>query len=443
MHNHNDQDPIKKETLATLDRLWRENGHVQGFRYFADTAYTYSIPGSAGEVPPEVVILGTGIPEALLMAFQIRYRYLLGGSHALAAWSDDLVPRDTDPVSRSILGSICSPDGARLSESLFIIPVSSDSMRKIAYLLREDGFQTLALDVPPDHADPRAAEQWEKQLLRMMDAIAAHTRKRFSLHRLKKAVRAVTLAHYRLGGFLRSADGYRPLTGSGKILIRNSYYFAGDIEEWSENLNALMRAGNLRSPQQADAQAAPSRPRKEDRTREDDRLRKGDRIRSNDRPGILLTGSPVIFPNYKIPFLIEDAGLSIAEYLDESTVQQAELLSPRSFRSTAQAVHAIAGTSLKHDASAAYICNDALMAAVYRAIRGGRIEGIIFHVLKGQIEYDFEMARMEELFESCEIPVFRLETDYQDHDIEQLRIRLEAFREMLSQARCNSGRKAV
>ena len=83
------------------------------------------------------------------------------------------------------------------------------------------------------------------------------------------------------------------------------------------------------------------------------------------------------------------------------------------------------------------------MAAVYRAIRGGRIEGIIFHVLKGQIEYDVEMARMEEMFESCEIPVFRLETDYQDHDIEQLRIRLEAFREMLSQARCNSGRKAV
>ena len=42
-----------------------------------------------------------------------------------------------------------------------------------------------------------------------------------------------------------------------------------------------------------------------------------------------------------------------------------------------------------------------------------------------------------------DIPVFRLETDYQDHDIEQLRIRLEAFREMLSQARCSFGSEAV
>ena len=56
---------------------------------------------------------------------------------------------------------------------------------------------------------------------------------------------------------------------------------------------------------------------------------------------------------------------------------------------------------------------------------------------------DFEMTRMEEMFEYYDIPVFRLETDYQDHDIEQLRIRLEAFREMLSQARYSSGSNAV
>ena len=53
------------------------------------------------------------------------------------------------------------------------------------------------------------------------------------------------------------------------------------------------------------------------------------------------------------------------------------------------------------------------------------------------------MTRMEEMFEYYDIPVFRLETDYQDHDIEQLRIRLEAFREMLSQARCSFGSEAV
>ena len=404
----------KEEVLSALNRLWKENGSVKGFRYFADTAYRYSILGSSDEVQPEVLVLGLGIPEALLRAFHIHYRYLLGGSHTMTAWSDELVPRDTDPVSRSILGSIFAPEGARFAGSLFIIPVSSDSMRKIAYLLKEEGRRIVTLDVPPDHADPRSIAMWEKQLIRMMEAVSEHTRRRISHRKIRNAVRCVSLARHQLREFLREenlTNGRHAITGSGKLLIQNSYYFADDLDNWGKQLQILRQETGNRQ--------------------------------TGDRPRILLTGSPIYFPNYKIPFLIEDAGLSIRSCLDLSTIRQEELMRAKSLRTTAQAVHALAASSLAHDASAAYTCNDALRAAIYREIRSGHIDGIIFHILKGQIEYDFEMTRMEEMFEYYDIPVFRLETDYQDHDIEQLRIRLEAFREMLSQARCSSGSEAV
>ncbi len=52
-------------------------------------------------------------------------------------------------------------------------------------------------------------------------------------------------------------------------------------------------------------------------------------------------------------------------------------------------------------------------------------------MLKGQVEVDFEMPYYEALFEKRSIPFIRLETDYQYQDVEQLRIRLEAFAEML------------
>lgn len=58
---------------------------------------------------------------------------------------------------------------------------------------------------------------------------------------------------------------------------------------------------------------------------------------------------------------------------------------------------------------------------------------MVFHVLKGQVEPDFELAYFENYFAELDIPTFRLETDYQYQDIEQLRIRMEAFREMLVQ----------
>ena len=409
----------KEEVLSALNRLWKENGCVKGFRYFADTAYRYSVLGSSDEVHPEVLVLGPGIPEALLRAFHIHYRYLLGGSHTMTAWSDELVPRDTDPVSRSILGSIFAPEGARFGRSLFLIPVSSDSMRKIAYLIKEEGRRVFTLDVPPDHADPRSIAMWEKQLIRMMEAVSEHTRRRISHRKIRNAVRCISLARCQLREFLREdnqPDVRHAITGSGKLLIQNSYYFADDLDNWGKQLQILRQETGNRQ--------------------------------TGDRPRILLTGSPICFPNYKIPFLIEDAGLSIRSCLDVSTIRQEELMSAKSLRAkslrtTAQAVHALAASSLAHDASAAYTCNDALRAAIYREIRSGQIDGIIFHILKGQIEYDFEMTRMEEMFEYYDIPVFRLETDYQDHDIEQLRIRLEAFREMLSQARCSFGSEAV
>ena len=66
----------------------------------------------------------------------------------------------------------------------------------------------------------------------------------------------------------------------------------------------------------------------------------------------------------------------------------------------------------------------------------------MYHVLKGQIEYDFELEQLEQLFDKQGIPVFRLETDYQYQDVEQLRIRMEAFSEMLTQNRYREERKA-
>jgi hypothetical protein len=69
------------------------------------------------------------------------------------------------------------------------------------------------------------------------------------------------------------------------------------------------------------------------------------------------------------------------------------------------------------------------------------MEGVVYHILKGQIGPDFELSWFEDLFERADIPVFRLETDYQYQDVEQLRIRMEAFSEMLMQRRF--GRRAM
>lgn len=64
------------------------------------------------------------------------------------------------------------------------------------------------------------------------------------------------------------------------------------------------------------------------------------------------------------------------------------------------------------DVSSAYVKNDSLYECIEKLITEKDIDGVVYHVLKGQIEYDFELGRFEELFEHLNVPVFRLETDY-------------------------------
>jgi benzoyl-CoA reductase/2-hydroxyglutaryl-CoA dehydratase subunit BcrC/BadD/HgdB len=85
------------------------------------------------------------------------------------------------------------------------------------------------------------------------------------------------------------------------------------------------------------------------------------------------------------------------------------------------------------ETSGAWITNKGLLAAVQERLDYLPVSGIVWHVLKGQIEYDFELPKIEALASEYDVPVIRLETDYQQQDVEQLRIRLEAFGEMLRQ----------
>ena len=52
-------------------------------------------------------------------------------------------------------------------------------------------------------------------------------------------------------------------------------------------------------------------------------------------------------------------------------------------------------------------------------------------MLRGCLVYDFEYLVIEEMLGEMDIPVIRLETDYNEEDVEQLRVRIEAFIELI------------
>lgn len=154
---------------------------------------------------------------------------------------------------------------------------------------------------------------------------------------------------------------------------------------------------------------------------------------------VFLAGSPIYFPNYKIPFLAQETGFQIVGCADYTTLK---LLSG-SFHGKEESMSFRDVLKEKYyaDCSPAYPNNDAYFDAIRRMLVQKKPDGVIYHVLKGQIEYDFELNRLEEVFSKYGIPFIRLETDYNPQDIEQLRLRMEAFSEILHQNRYRKGRQ--
>lgn len=409
----------QSEYIDTLNRLLEENEPLAELKYFLDTAYLWSNERVRQTHKPDVVILGTGIPEELIYAAGANPYWLTGGSFGSLAWSDDIVPRDTDPVSRSILGYIHQPNGADFSDSLFIVPLSSDSMRKIAFELKEDGRSIVTVDIPAQRDDKSAREKWHRQMLAVTEAVAKHTGNRVTRNSVLSAAQRVSRARNALKVFLDVSRGRSDIiTDSARLFIAGSYYLTDNIDSWTFRLQALAYRIYHLSVQMP--------------------------FVKNDRPGVLLMGSPVVFPNYKIPFLIADTGLEILDTADPSAVKGSLICDGGLLHGgKGKLIRTIASVSYMNDASSAFVNNLSLQRYVSGIVSKGETEGVVYHVLKGQIEYDFELEHFEKLFSAYGIPVFRLETDYQYQDVEQLRIRLEAFSEMLVHNRCREVKKAL
>lgn len=351
---------------------------------------------------PQVIVLGSAFPEELVYAFGAVPYWVLGGSLQTGAWAGDAAPRDADPVSRSSLGLLL--ELKELSrEALVLLPIVSDSNRKLAYLLRRAGVRIHTIDFPP-RKTKEAVSKYQSQLEVCVEVFSAHTGKRFTRRALRDAATLVAQARGEMGRFL-DLTRERPflLSAPWKMLILFSYYCTDDIRAWTEllfQMNNHVEADRTYQPHQ-------------------------------NSGNVLLMGSPIYFPNYKLPFLLQNVGLNIMAHLDCTAQKAVSAITLE--RAANITLTKLARRFYLSDCSAAYAQNVALQRAAAKLLETQDIDGVVYCVLKGQIEYDFELEQVEELCARKNIPVFRLETDYNQQDVEQLRIRMEAFSELLRQ----------
>jgi len=384
------KDICADEVLTALNKVKKYLSN--DINYFYDITEKYYKKDTIIENKPDIIIMGVIFPREILEAFNLSYLYIPGGSFSAAVQCDSIVPRDTDSVSRSVLGFITYFNSIA-EKALIIIPIINDVMRKTAYLLKNIGYNVLILEIPSDKNNNNSLKIWKSELENCIEEIRKHTGKRF-----KKRYYVKALELYRKSDSLKKMlIENTKINGLAKMFLLYSFYLTSDTKKWNENIEMLLAEEKY--------------------------------ISAENENNILLIGSPVLFPNYKIPFLAENAGLNIIMNIDYTN---GYLFSEEKNLSLYEKFYV-------NDCSSAYINNDGLYNNIRKYTENNKIDGVIYHILKGQIEYDFELEKYENLFETLDIPIFRLETDYSKNDEEQIKIRLEAFREMILQRKYKGG----
>lgn len=435
---------MKKETIQIDDQVQRRKAHFtqgiarsaetalagleespdlpQGMRYFINIMRDVFVNNQEGHFfnpfcrqgANNRKVIGTYclmVPEELIYAAGAIPVRLCGGSYEASCVGDEFVPRDTCPVVKASLGytSLNFMELYRKCD-VVIIPTTCDAKRKMGEELSKFT-EVWMLEVPHIKESEGSRKQWLEQLYALKKNIEKLTGKRFRSGKIRRkaldaAIKMIGLAQYEARRLYEIRKSSPPvILGSEAMLAINTYSYNA-ASEWTDEMAKL-------------------------NDELEDRRAKDRSVYSEHAPRILLAGSPPIFPNWKIPSLVEEMGAVIAA--DESCMGSRYLYDPVGIteKSLADMMVGIAARYIMPCVCPSFAPNEDRLYRLLQMVEEFNIHGIVYHVLKGCVIYDFELIRVEKIMKEKKIPMLRVETDYSPEDIEQLRTRIEAFIEML------------
>ena len=346
------------------------------------------------------------VPEELIYAAGAIPVRLCGGSYEASSIGDELVPRDTCPVVKASVGftSLGLISIYQICDAV-IVPTTCDAKRKMGEELSKFT-EVWMLEVPHIKNSEGARKQWLEHIKALKKDLEKLTGKRIRRKALQSSIRMIAGAQYEARRLYEIRKLAAPVIMGREAMLALNAYSYDTAFEWTKAMAGLNDELESR--------------------RDNGRV-----VSDSNAPRVLIAGCPPIFPNWKIPSLIEEMGAVIVA--DESCMGSRYLYDPVGIteKSMRNMMAGIAARYLMPCVCPSFAPNEDRLYRLLQMVDEFKISGIIYHVLKGCVIYDFELIRVEKIMKEKNIPVLRIETDYSPEDIEQLRTRIEAFVEML------------
>ncbi|MEM4733661.1 MAG: 2-hydroxyacyl-CoA dehydratase [Candidatus Bathyarchaeia archaeon] len=349
--------------------------------------------------------------ELILAADAIPVR-VNSGWYDASKLGDRVVPVEVCPMVRSTIGAkmIGLSPYLELSDAL-ISGLTCDGMTKLSEIL-SDYKPVWAMAVPRLKDSKQSLSFWREEMKTLMKQIEGLTGNKITRSKLKSAIELTQRATKAFRRLQDLRKGNPVIMGRDAMLVNQTYMW-DDIKRWTEKAEALCDELEERARQKKWAC-------------------------SPDTPRVMVTGTPMIWPdNWKVPSIIEEAnpqGLLVA---DELCSSERLLYDPVGVDEWTMddMLNAIAERYLMASTCPCFTSEDGnkdRINWILNKVKEWKVNGVIYYVVRGCMLYAMEYMRAKKVLDRMNVPVYYLDTEYTREDVGPLKTRVEAFLEMLT-----------
>jgi benzoyl-CoA reductase/2-hydroxyglutaryl-CoA dehydratase subunit BcrC/BadD/HgdB len=343
------------------------------------------------------------VPEEIILAADGICIGLCAGAEVGTDEAEKFIPRNTCALIKAFMGFKLAGLCPYVQLTDLIVGETTCDGKKKAYEIFQDLTGKVYVMEIPNMKNDESKRLWHAEVVRFKDTIEAITRRTITLEALKRGASLVNgkrRALQRLSA-LRAADP-APISGLDALLV-NQVSFYDDPVRFTQMTNRL--CDEL-----------------------EERVKKGTGVAPKGTSRVLISGSPMAIPNWKVQFIIEGSGAVVVG--EESCVGERNFrdLLDENFASVDEGLEKMAGRYLEIDC-ACFTPNDERLENIKSMTKKLNAQGVIHYALQFCTPYMMEAYKVEKALGST--PFLRMETDYSMEDVGQLKTRIEAFLEML------------
>ena len=345
-------------------------------------------------VPDEIVFAAGGIATGLC-----------GGSQFWVPGGEKVLPVNTCPLIKASVG-------ARLDRTcpffriadMFVGETTCDGKKKAWEILAED-VPVHVMDIPQMKRD-KDIKSWADEIRIFKDVVEKFTGNKITAESLEENIKLFNTKRKALARLyaMRKNENI-PISGTDTLLI-SQIAFYDDPVRFTEKVNIL--CDEL-----------------------DQRVADGVTVFPAGTKRILISGTPMAIPDWKLHHIIETCGAAVVCEETCTGTRYFEHLTDESASTVDDQIQALAERYMNINC-ACFTPNTARTDDIIRLAKEYHADGVIDINLKFCSLYDTEGYKVEKALKEAGIPVLGIETDYTDSDAQQLRTRISAFIEMLN-----------